>query len=468
MNDKPPASVPPDQAPPSERVILAPSPFPLAPRRTANRLARLLNAGFAWLRALLRHPLRNLMVAALLLLIAAGGGIAGVWLWASYHLRLGRAALERYHTAEAVPHLQAVLAVWPHDAETLLLAARAARRAAAFEDADRFLDLYQQRRGEDKDLTLERVCVRAERGEPDSVATYCRALIAQNHPASAVLYEALARGYHHSYQPHKAEKVLQEWLEQEPDNPQAFLLQGQVYDLELRYADAVQSFRTALMADPSLDEARFRLCDALMQLGSMEEAQPHLEYLRGRLPNNLKVLVYLARIEDHRGNSEEAERILQAVLDRQPRFAPALVERGNLVLRARRYAEAEKWLRQAVQLEPSDHQAHHQLAFCLEQMGKLAEADKEYQFIKQMEKDMQEIQALVNGKMEAAPHNADLHYRIGMISLRAGAVKEALRWLHSALREDPNHQGAHKALMEYYQRIHDYGRANEHRHKLTK
>jgi len=123
----------------------------------------------------------------------------------------------------------------------------------------------------------------------------------------------MARAYLRTYQPHNAETVLRDWLQREPDNPQALLLQGQVYDLEVRQADAVKSYRAALTADPTLDEARLRLCDVLMQLGSVEEAQPHLEYLRGRAPNNLMVQVYLARIQERRGNTREAEQVLEAV-----------------------------------------------------------------------------------------------------------------------------------------------------------
>jgi Tfp pilus assembly protein PilF len=49
-----------------------------------------------------------------------------------------------------------------------------------------------------------------------------------------------------------------------------------------------------------------------------------------------------------------------------------------------------------------------------------------------------------------------------MISLRAGAAKEGLRWLQSALHENPRHVGAHKALASYYQKIGEAGRALQH------
>ncbi|HTU16594.1 MAG TPA: tetratricopeptide repeat protein [Gemmataceae bacterium] len=438
-----------------------------SPAPSPSRLARLGYLLVALPRAVLRRPGRSLAILGLLLLIGVGVGVAGVMLWASYHLRTGRAALQHYHTAEAIPHLQAALAVWPNDPETLLLAARAARRSGSFDSADHLLDSYQEMRGEDEDLTLERVCVRAERGEPDSVSKYCRSLIEQDHAASPLLFEALAKGELRGYQPHKAEKLLEEWLQRQPDNPQALLIQGQVYDLEMRQADAVKSYRAALTADPTLDEARLRLCDGLMQLGSVEEAEPHLEYLSRRIPNNLMVQVYRARIQDRLGNGAEAERMLEAVLARQPRFVPALVERGKLAWRAGQTAEAEKRLRQAVEREPGDYQAHYQLFLCLEKNSKHDEAQKEQERLRQIEQDLKEIQAIAGGAMEQSPHNADLHYQVGMISLRAGSVEEGLRWLHSALKEDPNHQRAHQALMEHYQRIGDLGRAREHRQKLA-
>jgi tetratricopeptide (TPR) repeat protein len=448
--------------PPEEASLpLAPSASPSSLPRS-HRLAGFLRSILAIPLAFVRNPWRSSAIAVLLLFIAAGSGIAGVWLWASYHLRAGRSALEHYHNAEAVTHLKAVLTVWPHDPETLLLAARAARRAGSFDDADRLLDRCQEVQPDNDSLVLERICLRAERGETDSVEKYCQALIERNDPASPLVFEALAKGYLRGYQLQKAQTLLQEWLEHEKDNPQALLIQGQLEDLKLRYADAVKSYRAALTVDATLDEARLRLCDDLMALGSFEEARPHLEYLNRRFPDNFKVQVYRARLEDRLGHADEAERILDAVLARQPRFAPALVERGILALRGGQLVEAENYLRQAIQENPGDLQAHHQLALCLERNGKPAEADQEQEQDKQIEQDMKAIQALVIGKLERDPHNADLHYQIGAIALRAGANEEALRWLHSALKEDPHHQLAHEALREYYQRIGALGQAHEH------
>ena len=66
---------------------------------------------------------------------------------------------------------------------------------------------------------------------------------------------------------------------------------------------------------------------------------------------------------------------------------------------------------------------------------------------------------------DKTPRNADMHYRVGMVAMRAGSVQLGLSWLYSALNEDPNHAPSHRALMEYYQKVGDFYRAAEHRVK---
>jgi tetratricopeptide (TPR) repeat protein len=425
---------------------------------------------FAVPRYLIRHPGRSLAIALLLLLIGTGMGMVGGYLWTSYHLsyhlRAARAALERYHNNEAMAHLHACLAVRPRDPEALLLAARTARRGNNLDEADRILDLYQAERGkDDEDLFLERVLVRVQRGELDSVSKYCQSMIEQDHPSAPLILEALARGCLRMYRPLEAEKALNDWLKRQPDNAEALCLQGQFYDLEMRMHDAIASYRRALTADPELDEARMRLCNVLMQLGLAEEAQPHVEYLCQRLPDNAMLQVHLARSRDRQGQPEEAEKILAAVLARHPNFAPALAESGKLAQRAGRNEEAEQMLRRAAQLEPGDYQANYQLLLCLEKNGKADEARKVSEHLEQILDDMKVIQDIASVKMQRAPHDPELHYKIGLLSLRAGSMEEGVRWLNSALKEDPNYAPAHQALANYYQRMGDGNRAAQHRQK---
>ena len=56
-----------------------------------------------------------------------------------------------------------------------------------------------------------------------------------------------------------------------------------------------------------------------------------------------------------------------------------------------------------------------------------------------------------------------LRCETGLILMRNGREAEALRWLESALLEDPGHAGTHQALGEYYERIGNRERAVQHR-----
>jgi predicted Zn-dependent protease len=430
-----------------------------------HRLSLLWRPGAAVVYFLLRHPGRALAAAVLLLLAAVGLCTAGVYLWSGHHLRAARAALDRYHTREALPHLEVCLKLRPRDPETLFLAARTARRLGTFGEADHYLDEYQEVRGkDDEDLILERVLVRAERGAVDEVIKFCRALVEQGHPAAPLILEALAHGCLRMYRLHEADTYLERWLQQQPDNPQALLLQGQVRDQQERRLDALASYRRALEADAELDEARSRLAVLLVTMGQGGEALPHLEYLRRRDPDNPSVQVYRARALDLLGRTGEAETALDEVLARYPHHGAALTARGSLALRAEgQSADAERWLRQAAELEPGDYQAHYLLHQALTRNGKTEEAEQEQERLKRVEDDLKRIQEIATVKLQMAPHDPALHCEAGVIALRAGAVAEGLRWLHSALKEDPRYAPAHRALMEHYQRTGDAGRAAYHR-----
>ena len=63
-----------------------------------------------------------------------------------------------------------------------------------------------------------------------------------------------------------------------------------------------------------------------------------------------------------------------------------------------------------------------------------------------------------------APGDANLRYEAGMIFLNNGQDGEGLRWLASALKENPSHRPTHQALADYYERTgHRVGRENDHR-----
>jgi tetratricopeptide (TPR) repeat protein len=431
----------------------------LSPFRLLVHFLRLCLSGFSYL---IRHPVRSFAVALLLALIGGGVGMAGFQLWANYHLRAARSAVEHYHDTEAMEHLAAYIRARPEDGEGLLLSARVARRLEAFEQAEQFLNTYRSLYGEDDNLILERVLLRAATGDVDEISRFAKKLVEQDSSASSLILEAFVHGYLYMYRLDEASYCLKLWLDREPDNPQAHWYQGLRYEQGGHTQEALTSYRRAVEIDAERDDARQHWAAILVQMRQSEEALPHLEYVAQRHPENLTVQVNLARCQDDRGQQAAAVEILDRILADHPDYPPAVAERGRLAYQAGQMSEAEKWLRRAATLQPGDRQTHYLLSQCLLRRGKSEESKQVDARIKQIEDDIRAIEQIVNGRMQKSPHDPALHYEAGMIALRAGALQDGLRWLHSALKVDPNYVPAHRALAYYYLKTGDTARAARH------
>jgi tetratricopeptide (TPR) repeat protein len=411
-----------------------------------------------------RRRWRSLLVAGLSGLILAGGALAGANLWAAHHRRAARSCVERYHNAEAQEHLNAVLKVWPHDPEVLLLAARTARRLGAADHAAHFLDECQKVRGkDDADLFLEQVLLRVEQGEADRLVGFCRALVEKDHPSTPLVLEALTRARLHQLRYGDATEMVAVWRQRRPEDVGALFYDAFLADQKFQHREAADAYRRVLEHDPDHDEARGRLVEVLLQRHAAAEALPHVEHLRRRWPDDPRVDVFLARCRDQLGQSDEAERLLDGVLARFPQHGPALYERGQLALRNGQAEAAERWLREAVAREPGDYRIRFQYFLALQRNGKADEAAAEQQRLDQVRADMEKIQEIVGQRMGVRPHDARLHYEVALIALRAGSLEEGKRWLHSALKEDPQLADAHRTLALVYERTGEPALAARHR-----
>jgi tetratricopeptide (TPR) repeat protein len=443
--------------------------FDSIPRVNTEAFVHQIAAGRHWrfASALARKWKKLLVIATLSVMIAGAVSYVGMHVWALYHFRAGKSFFERFHSYEALPHFESTLRVWPKDKETLILASRSSRQLGHTDDSARFLDTYRETYGNDDDLSLEQVLLRAQLGNVDSVEKFCSARLAQDDPASSLILEALARGYMRRFQWNKAEKCIKQWVEREPENPQAFLLKGFMENERDNFSEAITSYRRVLELDPEQDEARLHLGELLLDLTQAEEARPQLEYLRRKQPDNLKVAVALARCADQLGNQAEAEQILNDILDRYPSYPPALFLRGRLAMRADQAGAAESFLRRACLLQPGDLEAHYQLYQCLAKEGKTTESQELLSQIQQIESDLKRIHEITTIQLEQSPHDPELMCEVGVILLRAGQEDQGVLWLERALVEsNDKHTPAHRALADYYKKKGNKRLAAQHLDKV--
>jgi tetratricopeptide (TPR) repeat protein len=395
-------------------------------------------------------PIRTLTALGMVLLIALAAGVLSAFAWFDYQLRGARRAVNLGHNAEAVTHLEVCRRYSPDHAEVLILSSRVARRTGAWSEADALLDRYSELYGDNDSLALERLLLRATRGEIAVTGALLQYRIDQQDANSPLAREALIAGLLYRFQLDDAQRQIEQWVEREPGSAVALLARGKFNEERGHSSEAALSYRRLLEFDPHHHEARMRLCAILLQLSQGEEALAHAQYLYKHLPHHAGVLVQLAQALDLQGRGDEARSTLDECLRRFPDHPAALAERGRIANRDGDSRRAEELLRLATRLDPGDARARYQLYLALNQNDKKDEAQKELAAQKAIVADVERIEELLFGRLKQSPNDPAAYHEVAMIALRSGRAKEALRWLQNALQVDPNYVPAHRTLAAYY------------------
>jgi tetratricopeptide (TPR) repeat protein len=356
-------------------------------------------------------------------------------------------------------------------AQEELKAARAARRAGDWAEAERRLKECERLHGPAEADALERKLLAAQRGDMAGVEKDLIDAVKKDHPDSVLILEALAQGYRESCRPRDESRALDEWLRRKPDNPEVLYRLGRAVERLPRASNetwnigpspqAMKYYRRAVEADPKHDAARLRLAEGLLEQQNAPEALEHFQRLRERRPKDPAVVLGLARCAILMGRTEEGTNLLDRYLADHPQDVRALTERGKVALQEGQVAKAEGLLRRAVQRAPSDYHATYVLFSCLGLAGKEAEA-KEYRTrLENIKADLKRLPDCIESA-ERHPQDPVPRCEAGLILLRLGEEKEGLRWLRSALRVDPKHRATHGALADYYRAKGDKELAEKH------
>jgi tetratricopeptide (TPR) repeat protein len=389
-----------------------------------------------------------LVAAAGLAVLAGAVYLIGRQVWAYHHFREAKTALEGREFDPARAHFALCLEVWPTSAETHFLAARAARRAGVYDEADQHLKRSRELGWVPGALDAEQAMLEAQRGEPEKVQSLLWTWIREDHAESLLMLEALTHGYMKAYNLPAAMLTLQEWLRRDPDAVQALYWRGEACERLHRYEEALADFRRAQELDPKRDDIRLRMASALVHAHRSAEATPHFEILYDHQPDNAAVLLGLARCRMEQGRPEEARALLDALLAAHPGDGLALGERGLVELEAGNAEEAERWLRQAVAVVPYERDIVYSFVQVLERRGKKEEADAWTARLNGIEQDLTRIAEVMRVIIED-PRNPAPRHEAGTILMRNGQEQEGLRWLSNALSLDPHYRPTRLLLAEY-------------------
>jgi len=246
---------------------------------------------------------------------------------------------------------------------------------------------------------------------------------------------------------------------------------GRGYDAlkQDRYEEAVQEFRAALAANPSLVmRARFPLAVALFESHKPDEARQEFEQVRKEVGDHPNVLYYLGRLDIDRQDYAGAIRNLSKAVVKPP-FPDTSYYLGFAYFKKGDFSNAVHWLEEAKKANPSDSRIPYQLGFVYRKQGLEEKAKKEMALSQQLrQKDTNEsrIKTECEEKLEQGPpeaahavcdqlydrDNADRLTTLGTIYGQHGDLQAALQPLERAAELAPqNPQMQYNLALTYFQ-----------------
>jgi predicted Zn-dependent protease len=404
------------------------------------------------------------LIAALVLLL---GSAAGLYAYALHQWAGAREALRQGRPEDAHRMLDFCLLVWPRSVPVHLLTARAARMhgelAVAEEHLNRCLKLGT---GVNEAIQLEYLLLRVQLGEVEQVERQLVNLVESKHPESALILETLAGAYMNNLRYSPALRCLHRWLQLDPDSAQAYKWRGWIYDRMNHPNEALQDYEHALQLDPDLLTVRIRVAELYLERVDPKRAAPHVERLFAEHPDRAVVKARLGQCRMLQGRMDEARELLEAAVEELPDDPLLLIHLAQLDIRQGRPEWAEQWLRRVLKADPADSVARYTLFTALQRQGREQEAQQALADHKKYKLLLERANKLLRDEAEQTGTDPEIPAEAGTILLQIGQERLGLYWLHQALRRDPNHQQAHRALADHYDRAGDKEKADSHRKQL--
>ncbi len=224
----------------------------------------------------------------------------------------------------------------------------------------------------------------------------------------------------------QALKHLNEVEKQHGLSVELLVRKGIAVDMLGRHAEARKTFERAMQLDPANAQARRFLLLFLQEeaLRADERGNVHraIELCEEQLaldPNFDRAMRHLASLYFDLGRKAEAKKLIERFIATDPNSPQKLVEAGDIYLDHRMKKEAENFFKKAAELEPS--------AECFMAIGMTYwEADEEKKAVKYF-------------NLAAETASVEMLIGIAMALTEGQRMKDAERFLETAMKRDPNH-----------------------------
>lgn len=200
-------------------------------------------------------------------------------------------------------------------------------------------------------------------------------------------------------------------------------------------AGAAAALARAIEIDPDYAPAHVRYGKALVDLGWLDEAEPHFEIATRAAPGNPHAWLGRARVAMARSDFLGARSSLERALDANPNLGEVhrLLAQTHLALNdpdaAARHAEA------AGHLPKKTPMADSRAARAVAPAGSMANNDRGIELVREGRPG--EAVPFFEEALRINPEFAEAHYNLGTLLARGGRLDEAIRHLEDAVRLGP-------------------------------
>jgi putative PEP-CTERM system TPR-repeat lipoprotein len=345
---------------------------------------------------------------------------------AAARLQLGRLQLARGETKGALKAAEEVSRERPDDVDAAVLASRSLRAQGDLARAARELGTRISRRPDAAPLHIEMGWLALQRNDLAAARTSFDAAL-RVAPASYDALVGLVTVDLAQRNVHRARERVGQWQQRTPGDPRLTILSARVSLAAGNTADAEQTLRTLVTADPSQLEAYDLLGRIAVSHGQLDHALSEYQALADRSRAPAGPLTLVGMIQEARGDRDAARQQYEKVLAADPR---AGVAANNL---AWMYAEAGR-LDEALKLA----------TLATEQL-KRPEADDTLGWVYYRKGLGQHAISAFERAVSKAPDNPIYHYHLGLAQLKEGHDAEGRAALKRALGLKSDFNGADEA-----------------------
>ncbi len=238
---------------------------------------------------------------------------------------------------------------------------------------------------------------------------------------------------------------------------------GAVYRFKERTDTALEMYRTAL-ASPARSAETYgvaHLCLARLYhaQGRFADAENHGRHATDLLPNTAEAFFRLADTYVQRGKLEAAAQTYQQARALDATLAPIYHGLGKVAFLQERFADAEKWYREALARDPYHVETHYTLALVYQRLAQRAAGTLAEQHVAQAKRVMtafQQVKAYdeqtnrYRRRLLAAPTALEPRLKLAAAHLEIGNHPEAIRAYRTAIALHPDRPSLYHNLGGIY------------------